>query len=248
VAPSRLGPDRQRCDDPHRQEWRTSAVDQLQERVQVEPGVSRQLVRESGREAGLEKPTPSPFLDVERGAVATATGSASEVVNGHACWCPIRTVVLPRRATRGKNRPDGDTNIFVSLPTTPSSAAAGVQVNAVWADFCAVVCAASAGVHAALVVPHYRESVTLAAAFAAAAVALAVAAVGQALLLSPAAAVAVAGLLLGVAGAYVVSRTTGIPGVMRHPEPLDRLGAATSCLEVAAAWAALWPYFGRNRS
>lgn len=120
-----------------------------------------------------------------------------------------------------------------------SSTAEQQQVNDLWADFCAVACAASAGVHAALVVPHLHESVALAAAFAFAAAALAVAAIGQAILASASADAAVAVLLLGVAVAYGLSRTTGLPVLAVPPEPFDALGVATSCVELAAAGVAL---------
>jgi hypothetical protein len=134
----------------------------------------------------------------------------------------------------------------VTLSTAPSSAAPGARVNAGSTDFCAVVCAGSAGIHAALVPSHYHESPALAALFAVAAMALALAAVSQALFAGPLSAVAVAGLLLAVAGAYVLSRTAGLPGLLSHPEPFDGLGAMTSCWEVAAAWAVLRPYLGRT--
>jgi hypothetical protein len=44
-----------------------------------------------------------------------------------------------------------------------------------------------------------------------------------------------AALLLAVATAYVLSRTTGIPGLTEHTEPFDALGTVVSLLEVAAA-------------
>ena len=103
------------------------------------------------------------------------------------------------------------------------------------ATFCAVVCAASAGVHGALIVPHARESTLMALAFAFATLALGVAATALALNPGPAISAAVAALLFGVAVAYFLSRTNGIPGLVAHPEPFDTLGTTVSLLEVAAA-------------
>lgn len=154
-------------------------------------------------------------------------------------WCPGTLLVLPGRSKPGKNLRAADTNIAVTLSTMSSSTAEQQQVNDLWADFCAVACAASAGVHAALVVPHLHESVALAAAFAVAAAALGVAALGQAILASASADAAVAVLLLGVAVAYGLSRTTGLPVLAVPPEPFDALGVATSCVELAAAGVAL---------
>ena len=154
-------------------------------------------------------------------------------------WCPGRPLVLPGRSKPGKNLRVADTNIAVTLSTMSSSTAEQQQVNDLWADFCAVACAASAGVHAALVMPHLHESVALAAAFAVTAAALAVGAISQAILARASADAAVAALLLGVAVAYGLSRTTGLPVLAVPPEPFDALGVATSCLELAAAGAAL---------
>jgi hypothetical protein len=145
------------------------------------------------------------------------------------------------------------------LSTTPSSAPVESRVNARrnvrqdarpthWeADLCALVCAASAGVHGALVAPHAAESNRMAAAFALATVALAVAALEMALAPRPEVSAVVAALLLLVAVAYVLSRTSGIPGLTEHPESFDTLGAGTSVLEVAAAMVAV-RHLNRRRS
>ncbi|MGH3361801.1 MAG: hypothetical protein ACRDOM_05010 [Nocardioides sp.] len=129
----------------------------------------------------------------------------------------------------------------VILSTSSSSAPPRSSVNALDVEFPTLVCAASAGVHGALVVPHAHESPALGVAFAVAALALAAAAVSQAVFISQAARVAVPALLLMVAGAYLLSRTTGIPALTVHPEPFDALGAAISSLEVAAAVVMLRP-------
>jgi hypothetical protein len=114
--------------------------------------------------------------------------------------------------------------------------------------FGAAVCAASAGVHIALVAPHSHESASLAVAFAVSAVALAVAAVALALDAGSTVTTVVALLLVGVAAAYALSRTTGIPGLTVHPEPLDAFGTVVSCLELMAAWALVRLPTRRSRS
>jgi hypothetical protein len=150
-------------------------------------------------------------------------------------------VVLPVSTGQigpGKNPGPQDTNTVMTLSTTPSSAtrttrATGVDLTG--AEFCAAVCAASAGVHAALVGPHAQESRVLALAFGVSALALALAAIGQILAPSPVMGAAVAALLLAVAGAYLMSRTTGLPGLIAHQEPFDTLGVVTSLLELVGA-------------
>jgi hypothetical protein len=127
----------------------------------------------------------------------------------------------------------------MALSTTSSSASASSVVNVAAADACAVVCAASAGVHGALVVPHTHESARMAAAFVVATVALALAAVALAVVPVPQVSVVAAGLLLSVAAAYVLSRTSGIPVLTARPEPFDALGLAVSLGELAAAVVAL---------
>jgi hypothetical protein len=101
------------------------------------------------------------------------------------------------------------------------------------------VCAGSAGVHAALVRPHIAEAgLLLGSAFAAAAVALALAALAVRLprndAWAPAAATAV---LCVIAASYLLSRTTGIPVLISDPEQLDPLGIVTTAAEVAGAMA-----------
>ena len=110
------------------------------------------------------------------------------------------------------------------------------------------MCAASAGVHAALVLPHSHESASLAVAFAVSAVALAVAAVALVLDAGPTVTTVVALVLVGVAAAYALSRTTGIAGLTVHPEPLDAFGTVVSCVELMAAWVLVRPLTRRSRS
>lgn len=122
----------------------------------------------------------------------------------------------------------------VTLSTSPSSRAAPPAVNDV-ADVCALVCAGSAGVHAALVVSHARESTALAGAFALTALVLAGLALGHVVAPSPAASLAGAGVLLAVATAYVLSRTTGLALLTHHIEPFDPFGSVVSLVEATTA-------------
>jgi hypothetical protein len=103
-----------------------------------------------------------------------------------------------------------------------------------------LVCAGSAGVHLALVPEHLHESAALGAAFLLDGLMLALAAVllgdsARGTRTTP----AVAALLLATAGAYVLSRTTGIPWLLPDPEPHDVLGAVTTVCELAGANACL---------
>jgi hypothetical protein len=99
------------------------------------------------------------------------------------------------------------------------------------------VCAASAGLHAALVPEHLDEGgPLLAGAFALSAVLLAIAAGAVRAprndTWAPAFCLVV---LLGVVVAFVMSRTTGIPVLMSEVEPLDVLGVATTAAEIVGA-------------
>lgn len=123
----------------------------------------------------------------------------------------------------------------MTLSTLPSSTGRRIAVNVHGTDLCAVVCALSAGVHAALVRPHAAESTLLAGAFALVTVGLAGAAYVQAVAPTAVTSTAVATLLVSVAVAYLLSRTTGLPGLTVHTEPFDALGTVTSCAEVVAA-------------
>lgn len=109
----------------------------------------------------------------------------------------------------------------------------GVAVNNGLRDIVVLVCAASAGVHAALVPEHLAEGgPLLGGAFAASALALAVVAV---LARRPgrehwAVSIAVAVLAANVL-AYVLSRTTGLPVLIPEPEEVDLLGVVTTIAE-----------------
>ncbi|MGE5291853.1 MAG: hypothetical protein ACM3ML_32595 [Micromonosporaceae bacterium] len=125
------------------------------------------------------------------------------------------------------------------LSPAPSLAGGRATVNIGLRYLVTVVCAGSAGVHAALVQPHLRESgVPLAAAFAAAALALALMAVAVRRPQHDSWAPACASALLGVlAGAYDRSRSSGIPLLIGQPEQLDPLGALATAAELTGAFA-----------
>jgi hypothetical protein len=124
-----------------------------------------------------------------------------------------------------------------SLPRVPVVASWPVPAQAVVRYFVTAVCAASAGVHAALVGPHLAEGgPMLGAAFAAAAAALAIAALAVRQprhdWWAPAVAAAV---LCVIAVAYLLSRSIGIPLLINETEQLDPLGAGTTVAELAGA-------------
>lgn len=104
-----------------------------------------------------------------------------------------------------------------------------------------VVCAASAGVHAALAPAHVEESLVLGGGFAVAAVAL----VAVAFWLSAGprrellAADAATLLLLGLIVAYAVSRTVGLPIGGEGVERVDVTGAVTQVAQLVGLGAAL---------
>ena len=98
------------------------------------------------------------------------------------------------------------------------------------------VCAASAGVHAALIGPHLAEGLPIGLGFAVATAVLALAALA---VRQPrhdpwAPGVAAAALCL-IAIAYVLSRSSGIPLLIGHAEELDPLGIATTSAEIVGA-------------
>lgn len=105
--------------------------------------------------------------------------------------------------------------------------------------FVVCVCAASAGVHAALTADHLHESTALGVAFALSAGALAAAGV---IVRDPGldswAPRAAGSVLALIAIAYVASRTGGIPWLVPHPESPGALGLAATASELAAALAA----------
>jgi hypothetical protein len=130
--------------------------------------------------------------------------------------------------------------MFMSLSTPRILPAVPRAVNDLVGPLAAVICAASAGIHAMLVPSHVTVSTLLAAAFALDAVLLGAAAVlvNRGDLRDPALH-AVAGLLAATALAYVLSRSTGLPLLAPGAEPVDVLGAVTTFFELVGAVACM---------
>ena len=112
--------------------------------------------------------------------------------------------------------------------------------DGVKSDVVVLVCAISAGVHAALAPEHFSHSVATGVGFAASAVALA----ALALLLARdptsrpgliAAVLVLAGLLV----AYLFAITTGVPVFLPDPEPVELVAVLTKIFELAALVAAV---------
>jgi hypothetical protein len=107
-------------------------------------------------------------------------------------------------------------------------------------DVVVLVCAISAGVHAALAPEHFSHSVATGVGFAAAAVALAL----LALLLardptSRPGLVAAALVLAGLLVAYVFAITTGVPILQPEPEPVELVAVLTKVVELGGLVAAV---------
>lgn len=105
--------------------------------------------------------------------------------------------------------------------------------RSLWPDVLALVCAFSAGVHAALAPEHLEEAPVIGGAFIPAAVLAA--AVALALLLWPQSvwpARAAALLLLGMIVAYVVAVAFAVPGVRGTPEAVETIALVTKGVEL----------------
>jgi hypothetical protein len=106
-------------------------------------------------------------------------------------------------------------------------------------DVVVLVCAVSAGIHGALAPDHFADGTGAGVGFVAATLALA--ALVIALTLRPTSQVMVAGaaaVLAGLAGAYLLASTTGLPVLHPEPEAVDGLGLATKSIELAGLLAA----------
>jgi hypothetical protein len=105
----------------------------------------------------------------------------------------------------------------------------------------AACCAASAGVHAALVPEHLDENALLGTGFAVAAVLLFASTLafcgGRAA--SPLAAPATAVLLVALIGAYALSRTVGLTLIGAEVETVDGIGVATQVVQAVGLVAAI---------
>ena len=104
-----------------------------------------------------------------------------------------------------------------------------------------VCCAASAGVHAALVPEHLGENTILGTGFALAAVCLFASTLAFAGTRAPssAAAPATALLLVALISAYAISRAAGLPLIGAEVEEVDAVGLTTQVLQAAGLAAAL---------
>jgi hypothetical protein len=104
-----------------------------------------------------------------------------------------------------------------------------------------VTCAASAGVHAALVPEHLKENAVLGGGFAVAAVCLfaSAATFARARAADRLAAPATGVLLIGLIVAYVVSRTVGLPVGDGEVEAVDAFGVTTQIAQLVGLAAAV---------
>jgi hypothetical protein len=102
-------------------------------------------------------------------------------------------------------------------------------------------CAVSAGAHAGLVPEHMREAPQLGAAFVVAVALLLATAIVLAIRPDSLGAARSAALLLaGLVACYAASRTTGIPLLEPHVEPLDAVGVTTKLVEAVGLVFAFW--------
>jgi hypothetical protein len=117
--------------------------------------------------------------------------------------------------------------------STPIVVVVGRTVNDLLRAAVVLVCAASAGVHAALVPEHLHEGgPLLGGAFALSALALALSALLARLPEYDPWAVELALVVLAAnVLAYVLSRTTGLPVLIPDPEEVDLLGVVTTVAE-----------------
>ena len=107
-------------------------------------------------------------------------------------------------------------------------------------DLLIVSCAVSAGIHAALVPEHLRESAATGGGFIASAVLLLALAVALTLCpLSRAVTGTAALTLVGLLVAYVLATTVGVPILQPEPEAIDGLALATKAVEIVGVLAAL---------
>ena len=112
-------------------------------------------------------------------------------------------------------------------------------------DVVVLMCAISAGVHAALAPAHLDESTAAGAGFVAAAAALAF--VGVAMNRSARAVVPAAAALVfsGLIVSYVLATTTGVPVLQPEPEAVDTVALATKAFEILGLLASSSLVLGR---
>ena len=114
-----------------------------------------------------------------------------------------------------------------------------MSARAVERDLVIVVCAVSAGIHAALVPEHWAEGAAAGLGFAVAAAALAVLAVAVTRRPDALAYAATAAVLAGLIASYVLAVTTGLPLFHPEPEPVEGLALFTKAVEAVGLLAAL---------
>jgi hypothetical protein len=152
-----------------------------------------------------------------------------------------RSLMVPRKIQAPRRHQHGMSQL--TLPRAPALRGGQGWIDTGLRYGLTAVCAGSAGVHAALIQPHFLESGLLGAAFTAATAALALAALAVRQPRHDRWAIAAASLLLCViAVSYTLSRSTGIPVLIAQPEHADALGTVTTAAELAGAvcGAALW--------
>jgi hypothetical protein len=169
--------------------------------------------------------------------------------------------VLPTD-TPGKSQRFDDTNHRVTLLPAGHRAAAAVGRTplplserdagrvpqlTVARQALAFCCATSAGVHLALVPSHWTESRLLAAGFIVAALLLGATATAGVVATSRSWWIATALLLTGLVALYLLSRTTGLPG-LTEVESFDPVGVATEVVQLIGLTAALRCTFRRETS
>ena len=116
--------------------------------------------------------------------------------------------------------------------TAQNEDAAARPPSTVSARIVVAACAVSAGAHAGLVPEHLREAPQVGVAFVVATGLLLAAATALAIRPGSLGAARGAALLLaGLIAFYAASRTTGIPLLEPHAEPLDAVGATTKLVE-----------------
>lgn len=117
-------------------------------------------------------------------------------------------------------------------PTTRHQLQHAQPRSAVAARVVVAACAVSAGAHAGRVPEHLREAPQVGVAFVLAVAMLLAAAVAMAIRPDSLRAARSAALLLaGLVACYAASRTTGMPLLEPHVEPLDAVGVTTKLVE-----------------
>ena len=114
-----------------------------------------------------------------------------------------------------------------------------IRLDELERDALIVVCAISAGIHAALTPDHFSEGAGAGLGFLGATVLLAALAAVLTVRPPSTAALATAGVVLtGLIASYALAITTGLPVLHREPEPIDGLALVTKAVEAVGLLAA----------